>query len=108
MDDAIEEHERRSPAWPDRLKSCNFRPALTLAGDLLSEIEVEGVQEWQAALLKMAWCKFEGPADEQLKFLLGLPDGTIASLAHRVGGDLANRQALKAVDRIRPDFDSSK
>ena len=30
-DDAIEEHGRRSPAWPDRLKSSNFRPALTYA-----------------------------------------------------------------------------
>jgi hypothetical protein len=29
-DDAIEENGRRSPAWPDRLKSSNFRPALTL------------------------------------------------------------------------------
>jgi hypothetical protein len=28
-DDAIEENGRRSPAWPDRLKSSNFRPALT-------------------------------------------------------------------------------
>ena len=67
-----------------------------LGGDLLSEIEIEGAPEWQAALLKMAWCKFDGPADEQLEFLLGLPDDEIARLADRFGGDLASPRALKA------------
>lgn len=71
-----------------------------LGGDLLSEIEVEGLPKWQASLLKMAWCKFEGPADEELTFLLGLPDDTIARLADRFGGDLASPEALQALKSV--------
>lgn len=85
--------------WRRMIADIRELDDIWLGGDLLSEIEVEGACDWQAALLKMAWCKFEAPADEQLAFLLRLPDDTIARLADRIG-DLASPEALEIVARI--------
>lgn len=93
-------HSRGPLDWRRIVADIRELDDVGLGGDLLSEIEVEGAPGWQAALLKMAWCKFEGPADEQLEFLLGLPDETIARLAARVGGDLASPEALDAVATV--------
>lgn len=70
-----------------------------LGGDLLSDIQVSGLTGWQSSLLKMAWCKFEGPAERQLKFLLDLPDETIALLEEKLG-DLTDPDVLAALDEV--------
>lgn len=70
-----------------------------LAGDFLSEIQIRGLVGWQASLLKMTWCKFEGPAERQLVFLLDLPDKSIALLEERLG-DLTSPAVLAALDEV--------
>jgi len=70
-----------------------------LGGDLLSDIQVSGLTDWQASLLKLAWCKFEGPAERQLEFLLDLTDETIALLEKKLG-DLTDPDVLAALDKV--------
>jgi hypothetical protein len=67
-----------------------------LGGDLLSYIQVAGVVAWQAELLKMAWCVFDGPADEQLKFLMTLSDEDIEKL-WKIESTLTKPEALNAL-----------
>ena len=65
--------------WRRMVADIKELDEIGLGGDLLSDIQVSGLTGWQSSLLKMAWCKFEGPAERQLEFLLDLPDETIAS-----------------------------
>lgn len=70
-----------------------------LAGDFLSDIQILGLAGWQASLLKMAWCKFEGPAERQLAFLIVLSDENIALLEERLG-ELTSPAVLAAIDEV--------
>lgn len=85
--------------WRRMVADIRELSEIGLGGDLLSDIQVDGVTEWEASLLKMAWCKYDGPADGQLELLLGLPDETISLLAE-VLGDLADPDALAALNDV--------
>lgn len=78
-----------------------------LIGDLLSEIEIRGLLGWQASLLKMAWCKFEGPAESQLELLLGLPEKTIALLEERLG-ELTRPDVMAALGEVNEGKEERK
>jgi hypothetical protein len=75
-----------------------------LAGDLLSDIGITGVEPWQADVLKLAWCVDQGPADSQLEFLLDLPDQAI-ELLHRRSGNLTDDPVLSALTTLADGLD---
>ena len=85
--------------WRRMVADINELDEIGLGGDLLSDIQVSGLTGWQSSLLKMAWCKFEGPAERQLEFLLDLPDETIALLEEKLG-DLTDPDVLAALDEV--------
>lgn len=85
--------------WRRMVADIKELDEIGLGGDLLSDIQVSGLTGWQSSLLKMAWCKFEGPAERQLEFLLDLPDETIALLEEKLG-DLADPDVLAALDEV--------
>ena len=85
--------------WRRMVADSKELDEIGLEGDLLSDIQVSGLTGWQSSLLKMARCKFEGPAERQLEFLLDLPDETIALLEEKLG-DLADPDVLAALDEV--------
>ncbi len=85
--------------WRRMVADIKELDEIGLGGDLLSDIQVSGLTGWQSSLLKMAWCKFEGPAERQLEFLLDLPDETIALLEEKLG-DLTDPDVLATLDEV--------
>ncbi|WP_413890988.1 hypothetical protein [Candidatus Skiveiella danica] len=85
--------------WRRMVADIKELDEIGLGGDLLSDIQVSGLTGWQSSLLKMAWCKFEGPAERQLEFLLDLPDETIALFEEKLG-DLTDPVVLAALDEV--------
>lgn len=85
--------------WRRMVADIKELDEIGLGGDLLSDIQVDGLTDWQASLLKMGWCKFEGPANSQLEFLLELPDETI-SLLEETLGDLTDPDVLAALAEV--------
>lgn len=86
-------------SWRQMVTDIDLLDEIGLSGDLLNDIEISGLNSWQASLLKMAWCKFDGPAESQLKFLMGLPDKTISMLESTLG-NFIEPEFLEALDTL--------
>lgn len=72
---------------------------LGLSGNRLKNIQVEGVDGFEKALLKMAWCSLDGPADAQLTFLMQLDDSTLEFL-HASIGDFCRPDTLESIGDV--------
>lgn len=88
-----------SMTWRSMVRDLLELEEVGLGGNLFDCIEVSGASALEADLLRMAWCKFDGPAERQLKLLLPLGDDAVVQLYETLGG-LAHEDALLALGII--------
>lgn len=86
--------------WRNACRALLDMEVGAIFGDFRGEVDVDGVEGWQAEMLEICWIQEDSVPNGVKEYLLGLSDEDIEWLIPVIGGDLFSDSALELLDRF--------